>query len=134
MVTGKRHRLANEGNDERRRRPIVEFLRRADLFDAALVEHDDAIGELHRFVLIMRDEDGRQSGLLVHVAQPAAQILAHARVERAEGLVEQQHARLDGERARERHALALAAGELRRIARAEPVELHESQKLVHARL
>jgi hypothetical protein len=37
---------------------------------------------------------------------------AHARVERAEGLVEQEHARLDGERAGERHALALAAGEL----------------------
>ena len=47
------------------------------------------------------------------------------RVQRAEGLVEQQHARLDGERARERDALTLAAGELRRIAAAEAVELHE---------
>ena len=39
---------------------------------------------------------------------------AHLGVERAEGLVEQQDARLDGERAGERDALALAAGELRR--------------------
>jgi hypothetical protein len=33
----------------------------------------------------------------VQVAQPAAQILAHLGVERAEGLVEKQDARLDGE-------------------------------------
>ncbi len=123
-----RDRFADEGDDERRGWPIVEFFRRADLFDAAFVEHDDAIGELHRLILIMRDENRRQSRLLMNVAQPAAQILAHARVKRAEGLVEQQHARLDGERARERDALALAAGELRRIAAAKSVELHELQK------
>ena len=54
--------------------------------------------------------------LVVQLAQPAAQLLAHLGVERAERLVEQQHARLDRQRAGERHALALAAGELRRIA------------------
>ena len=71
--------------------------------------------------------------LLVQPPQPHAQLLAHGRVERAERLVEQQHARLDGERARERHALALAAGELRRIAVGEAVELHEREQLVDAR-
>ena len=50
--------------------------------------------------------------LVVQAAQPLAQLGAHLGVERAERLVEQQHARLDGERARERHPLALAAGEL----------------------
>ena len=45
-----------------------------------------------------------------------AQLRADARVERAERLVEQQHLRLDGERAGERHALPLAARELRRVA------------------
>ena len=67
-------------------------------------------------------------------AQPAAQLAAHARVERAERLVEQQHARLHRERARERDALALAAGELRRHAPREPLELHQVEQLVHARL
>ena len=52
------------------------------------------------------------------------------RVERAERLVEQQHLGLDRERARERDALALAAGELVRIAVGEPVELHEREQLV----
>ena len=59
-----------------------------------------------------------------------AQLLAHARVERAERLVEQQHLRLDRERAGERHALALAAGELRRVAVAEVREPDEIQQLV----
>ena len=133
MVTGKRDRFANERNDERRSRAVVKLFRRADLFDAAFVEHDDAIGELHRFILIMRDEDRRQSRLLMDVAQPAAQILAHARVKRAKRFVQKQHARLDGERARERDALTLAAGELRRKAAAKSVKLHELQKLRDAR-
>jgi hypothetical protein len=38
--------------------------------------------------------------------------LTHLRVERAERLVEQQQLRLGGQRPRERHPLALAAGEL----------------------
>ena len=46
-------------------------------------------------------------------------------VERAEGLVEQQHARLDRQRPGERHALALAARELGRVAVGEAVEVHE---------
>ena len=70
--------------------------------------------------------------LLVQAPQPHAQLLAHGRVERAERLVEQQHARLDRERAGERHALALAARELRGIAIGEAVELHEREQLVDA--
>ena len=70
--------------------------------------------------------------LVVDLAQPAAQLRAHLGVERAERLVEQQDARLDGERAGERHALALAAGELGRIALLEAGELDEVEQL-HAR-
>ena len=51
---------------------------------------------------------------VVDLAQPAAQLAAHLRVERAERLVEQQHLRLDRQRAGQRDALALAAGELAR--------------------
>ena len=92
---------------------------------------DDAIGQLERFFLIVRDEHARQVNLVVQPPQPAAQLLPHLGVERAERLVEQQHLRLDGERARERDALPLAARELRRIAVAEVVELHELQQVVH---
>jgi hypothetical protein len=68
---------------------------------------------------------------VVQAAQPAAQFLAHLGVERAEGLVEQQHARLDRQRAGQRDALALAAGQLRGEAVGQPVELHEVEQFMH---
>ena len=70
----------------------------------------------------------------MEAAQPPAQLGAHPRVERAERLVEQQHLGLDRERPGERHALALAAGELRRIAVDQPLELDQREQLVHALL
>ena len=80
----------------------------------------------------MRDEDGRHVHLLVQAAQPLAQLGADARVEGAERLVEQQHLRLDRERAGESHALPLAAGELGRIAAGERLQLHELEQLSDA--
>src|SRR5438105_2117325 len=53
-------------------------------------------------------------------------------VEGAERLVEQQHLGVDRERTREAHALALAAGELGRVALCEALELHELEQLGHA--
>ena len=55
----------------------------------------------------------------MQATEPDAQLLAHARVESAERLVEQQHLRVDRERAGEPHALPLPAGELCGIAVAE---------------
>ena len=69
--------------------------------------------------------------LVVQAAQPAAQLLAHLGVERAERLVEQQHARAHRQRAGERDALALAAGKLRGIPVGQPVELHQLEQLLH---
>ena len=63
-------------------------------------------------------------------AQPGAQVLADLGVERAEGLVEEQHLRLHGERPGQGHALALAAGELGGEAAGEAVELDQLQQLV----
>ncbi len=108
---------------------VVDRVGRADLLELSIVEDGDAIRELQRLVLVMRHEDGRVAGAAMKLAQPGAQVLAHLGVERAEGLVEQQHPRLDGERARQRHALPLAARELRRKAAFEAGELHELQKL-----
>ena len=80
----------------------------------------------------MRDEDGGVAGAVVDLAQPAAELAADLRVERAERLVEQQDARLDGERAGERHALPLAAGELTGKALLQAGELHEVEEVQHA--
>ena len=56
-------------------------------------------------------------------------LLAQLQVERAERLVEQQHARAVDERAGERDALALAAGELDRPALADVRQAHHRQRL-----
>jgi len=47
--------------------------------------------------------------LVVQAPQPRAQLLAHACIQRAERLVQQQDARLDRQRPRQRHALPLPA-------------------------
>ncbi len=68
----------------------------------------------------------------VEVAQPGPQLLAHLGVERAEGLIEQQHPRLHRQGPGQGHALSLAAGELGRIAIAEALQLHQLQQLIDA--
>ena len=96
-----------------------------------MVHHDDAIGHFQRLLLVVRDEHAGHMHFVVETPQPAAQLLPNPRVERAERLVQQQHARLDGERARKRDPLPLAAGELVRIAVGEPVELHQLEQRHH---
>ena len=91
---------------------VVDVVRRADLLDPAVVHHHDAVGDLQRLLLIVRDEHAGDVHLVVQSPQPAPQLLPHLGVERAERLVEQQHPGLDGQRPRQRDALPLAAGEL----------------------
>ena len=80
----------------------------------------------------MGDEYGRDACFVVQCAQPYTQLLANFRVERAEGLIEQQHARLYGQCARERDALALAARKLARVALAQPIKLNQIQQFLDA--
>ena len=94
---------------------------------------DDLLGDVHRLLLVVGHEDGGDVDLVVQPAQPGAQLLAHLGVEGAEGLVEQQHARLDRQRAGQRHALALPARELRRVAVGQALEVHEREQLVDPR-
>ena len=65
------------------------------------VHDNDAVGDFKRLLLVVRDKHRRHMNLVVEVAQPAPQLLAHLGIERAERLVEQQHARFDGECARQ---------------------------------
>ena len=69
----------------------------------------------------------------LQVLDLGAQLLAHLGVERRQRLVEQQHRRLRRQRARERHALLLAAGQLMRILLGLVAQVHERQHLVDPR-
>ena len=126
---GKTARIADETVDEGAGRLVINRIRIADLLDPAASHDHDPIGELERLLLVMGDEHRGVAGLVVDLAQPAAQVAAHLGIERPERLIEQQHPRFDGERPGERHALPLAAGELRREAVAKAGELHQLEKL-----
>ena len=78
--------------------------------------HDQhAVGQRHGFRQIVGDEQRGLARELQRLRQVALQHHAGLRVDRRERLVEQQHMRIDGQRARQRHALAHAAGQLVRI-------------------
>ena len=99
-----------------------------------MVHHRDAVGDGHRLLLVVGDDDEGEAELLLQVDQLELGLLAELLVERAERLVEQQHLRLLGERAGERDALALAAGELVRLALGERRQLDQLQHLLDARV
>ena len=111
---------------------LVDLGGRAQLGDVALVEHRDAVGHRQGLVLVVRDEDERDADLALDLLELDLHLLAQLEVERAEGLVEQQHLGAVDEGAGERDALALAAGELRRGTIAVGAEPHRLERLLRA--
>ena len=83
-----------------------------DFLQAAVLHHHHAVGEQHRFVEIVGDEEDGLFGAVMDVQQLALQGLARLRIERAERLVHQQHFRIDCQCARYADALLHAAREL----------------------
>ena len=69
--------------------------------------------------LVVGDVDGRVAVFVVQAAHLEAHLLAQVGVEVGQRLVEQQRLGLDDQRAGQRHALLLAAGQLARIALGE---------------
>jgi hypothetical protein len=59
--------------------------------EAAAVHEHDPVGQLHRLFLVVGDEDAGRMHLVVHAPEPGAQLGGHARVQRPERLVQQQH-------------------------------------------
>src|SRR6185295_17015421 len=84
----------------------------ADVFDdAAVAQGDGALAAL-RHGHVVRDDDDRRAEAGVQVADQRENLLAGARVEVAGRFVGEQDRRIDRQRARDRDALPLAAGEL----------------------
>ena len=99
-------------------------------------QHDDAIGQQHGFFNVVgHDEDGLGGhGLLgPQLQQFAAQVLGRQHVESGEGLVHEEHFRLDDQSAGKADALAHAAGEFLGIGGLEAVQADRVEHL-HAAL
>src|SRR5579859_2169018 len=91
--------------------------------------HHDPVGEEHRLLDRMGDEDAGDAGALPYLQQLALQLLARQRVERAEWLIHEEDVGVVGEHARDRDALLHAAGELARVAIGETFEPDELEVL-----
>ncbi len=113
---GRRHqvhlRRADELGDEDVGRVVVEFQRGADLLDAAAVEHDDALRQRHRLDLVVGDVDDGRAQAAVQAGDLHAHLHAQRGIEVGQRLVEQEQLGLARDRAPDRHALALAAGQV----------------------
>src|SRR5690606_7280208 len=127
-IDGQFARFPDKAEDEGRGGAVIDAVGRADLLDPALAHDAETVGQFQRFLLVVGDEDGGVAGALVDFAQPFAQFTPHLGIERAEGLVEEENARFDGQGLGQRHALALAAGQLVGIAPFEPGQLHQVEQ------
>jgi NAD(P)-dependent dehydrogenase (short-subunit alcohol dehydrogenase family) len=95
---------------------VVDFERRADLLDPAAVEDDEAIGQRHRFQLVVGDVERGGAEAALQALDLAAHGDAQLGVEVGQRLVEQEDGRLADDGAAHGDALALAAGERLRLA------------------
>ena len=121
-------RRADEIGDEDVLRLVVDLVRRAELLDHALVHHRDLGRHGHRLDLVVGDVDDGALELAVELLDLEPHLGAELGVEVGQRLVEQEQADLLDQRPADRDALALAAGELRRLAVEEMVDLEELRR------
>src|SRR3954453_9094851 len=111
----------------------MDLIRCSELLQASIAQDRDTVGQLQRLILVVGDEDRGLARALVDIAQPASEVFPHLRIQSPEGLVQEQHPRLDRERSRQRHALALPPGQLGWEALLQPRKLDEVEELADSR-
>ena len=98
-------------------RRLEDVLDRPLLDDLAVLHHAHDVGEPAHDAEVMGDEQHRHAEPLLQFLEQREDLRLHGDVERRGRLVGDQEVGLVGERHRDHHALALAAGQLMRIAR-----------------
>ena len=116
------------------RRAGEDLVGRAVLDELAVLEDGDPVAHLDGLVDVVRDEDDRLADLGVQAQEVVLQAVARDRVDRAERLVHEHDRLAGGHRAGDADALALAAGELARVALGVALlEADELEQLADAR-
>ncbi len=123
---------ADELGDIRGCRSAIDVFRGRHLLEAPAIHHRDLVRHRHRFGLIMGHHDGGDAEATLQLAQLLAHRETQLGIEGGERLVEQEHRRLDDQRAGEGHTLLLTAGELPRAALGELLHLDQPQGPRHA--
>ena len=122
---------ADEPRHERVAGAVVDLLGRPHLLDDPPVHDHDPIGEGHRLDLVMGDVDRRHLELVLEVLDLGPGRDPKLGVEVRQRLVHQEHGRFADDGAGQGNSLALAAGELRRLAVEEIGELHHLRRTAH---
>ena len=81
----------------------------------AVLHHQHLVGHEAHHRQVVADEDVGQAEFVLQVLEQVEHLRLHRDVERADRLVEHQHLGVERQAARDRDALALAAGELVRV-------------------
>src|SRR5579883_1477818 len=111
-----------------------EFFRRRDGLDPAAVQQRDPASQPQGLADVVRDEDGGFLKVALKVEELLLQFEPRYRIQRAEGLIEQQQRRIGGQRSRYADALPLASGKLAGITPAEILrrQSHLLQQIISA--
>ncbi len=123
--------LADEAGDESLLRFFVQDLRRRRLLDHPVVEHRHPVGERHRLLLVVGHVDDGHAQGRVNPPDLVLHLLAQAAVESAQRFVHQDEFRFEDESTGDRHALLLAARQLRRLPVLKALELHQAERTLH---
>ena len=112
----------------------VQSGRRGNLDDLAQVHHRDAVADVLDHAQVVRDEEVGELELVLQVEEQVEDLRLDRHVERGDRLVGNDELRVDRKRAGDADALALAAGELVRIAVAVlGAQADQRQQVVDAR-
>src|SRR6516165_1330905 len=120
--------------DERCRRCLVNFAGSTHLFEPAALHHCDAVGQCHRFRLIVRHIENRQVEFSLQPSNLQPHLLSQFGIEVGKRLIEQQESWSINKSASQRDALLLTAGKLRRAALCQTGKSYTVQDLMHTLL
>ena len=133
-AAGQEVRLSDEVGDEAATGTLVQVLGRAQLLQPAAVHDADAVRQRQRLLLVVRDVHDGDAQPALDLLDLCLHVLAQLAVQRAQWLVHEHDRRIEHERARQRHPLLLAPGELARVAVFEAGQAHDLQRLANALL
>ena len=115
-------------------RALVEIVGRPHWRSSAVVHHRDAVGHRQGLLLVVGDVDERDADLALDRLQLHLHLLRSFRSSAPSGSSSSSTAGPVHQRARQRHALLLAAGELARRAVLAAAQLHQLERLRHPRV
>ena len=129
---GCKHPVANELGHKAAGRAVVEGVGVVPLVQLALMHHANGVANGKGLQLVMGNKQGGGLRGFQNSADLVRQALAQVDVQVRKRLVEQQQARLGGERAGQGHTLLLTARQLMRKTVLLPRQAHQRQHLGHA--